>query len=168
MSRHTDDTGRAAVYAAEIAAFDGTDLEVVLDVDTLIAAIHAVVATDWWPGGELDARAARSDARSSTTRACLTGDAGSTPTIRIARPQATVATAAHELAHALAGVGLGHGPRFRAAHLDVVSVITNLPGRPSRGTLHVDQLADAYAAAALEIGDRDWPEPPAVGGPIAL
>ena len=158
------DDQRAAVYAAEIAAFDGTDLESVIDIDRVLGLVRGVVSTEWWPGPDVVARAARTDARSSTAR----HDGGPVTTIRIARPQATIATASHELAHALASVAAGHGERFRRAHLDVVSVMTNLPGDQRRGSLHVDQLAGAYAAAGLAIGERDWPEPPPVNRAIAL
>lgn len=154
------------MYAAEIAAFDGTDLERVVDVAEVTALIDRVLATDWWSGGPVAVRAARADARSSTTRCGV--DDGSVATISIAGPQATVATAAHELAHALAGVALGHGGRYRRAFLDVVQVITNLDRIDGRGALHVTQLADAFAAAGLAVGERDWPEPPSVGGAIAL
>lgn len=182
MSTTSNDIGRAAVYAAEIAAFDGTDLEQVRHVDEILRIIAAVLDHPWWPGPTVRAMAARRDARSSSTRAhcCVANSTGATSDvdaeqsedraveIRIARPQATLATAAHELAHALAGVGHGHGPMFRRAHLDVIAVITNLPGHSPRGSLHVDQLSHAYAAADLDIGRRSWDRPPDVGGAIAL
>ncbi len=161
----TPDRERSQVYAAEVAAFDGTDLEEVLDVDRVLGLIDALTAGAWWPGGVVESRAARSDARSSATHC---GFDASVASIRIAAPQATVATAAHELAHALAGVAHGHGARYRRAHLDVVQVITNLERPTGRGTLHVAQLASAYAAAGLDVGDRNWPAPPEPGGAIAL
>lgn len=160
------DMDRAQVYAAELSAFDGTDLEDVIDVSDVLAAVRAVTAGEWWPGGAVTARAARSDARSSATRCGI--EDGSVASITVAGPQATIATAAHELAHALAGVTHGHDARYRRAHLDVVQVITNVDRVVGRGAVHVTQLAHAYAAAGLEIGDRDWREPPAAGGAIAL
>lgn len=160
------DSDRAQVYAAELAAFDGTDLERVVEVDEVTALIERVLASDWWPGGPVAVRAARTDARSSTTRCGV--DDRLVATISIAGPQATVATAAHELGHALAGVAHGHGSSYRRAFLDVVQVITNLERLDARGMLHVTQLGDALAAAGLSIGERDWPEPPQVGGAIAL
>lgn len=160
------DSDRAQVYAAELAAFDGTDLEEVIDVDDVLAAMNTVLAGEWWPAGQVVAKRARADARSSSTR-CGVED-GSVASVTIAAPQATIATAAHELAHALAGVQHGHDARYRRAHVDVVQVITNLDRATGRGVAHVVQLTDAYAAAGLTIGERTWPEPPAVGGPIAL
>lgn len=157
------DVGRAAVYAAEIAAFDGTDLEDVREVADVVAAAHEVVDSGWWPGPRVEVRAARRDARSSSAR-CGIGDV---TTIRIAAPQATLATVAHELAHALAGVAHGHDAVFRRAHLDVVAALTDT-GPDRRSDLHVRQLADAYRAAALDVAPRGWPAPPATGGPIAL
>ena len=164
MSTAATDHERAAVYAAEIAAFDGTDLETVLDIDDVLATIRHVVESEWWSGPAVAARSARRDARSSTARC----SGGPVTTIRIARPQATIATAAHELAHALAGVAAGHDERFRRAHLDVISVITNLAAAPARRDLHVTQLEDAYGMADLAIGERTWPAPPPVDGAIAL
>ena len=158
------DVGRAAVYAAELAAFDGTDLEAVVGVDALRRLVDDVVSGEWWPGPDVIVRSMRSDARSSNARC----DGGSTTTISIAAPQATVATAVHELAHALAGVAAGHDATYRRAHLDVVAVATNLRRSDGRGDLHVEQLRDAYDAAGLTIGSRTWPAPPPVGGPIAL
>ncbi len=160
------DLDRAQVYAAELAAFDGTDLEEVIDVDAVLGAIRKVIAREWWPGGHVTAKAARSDARSSSTRCGI--EDGSVASITIAEPQATIATAAHELAHALAGVTHGHDARYRRAHLDVIQVITNVDRMSGRGTVHVAQLSNAYADAGLVIGDRDWREPPAAGGAIAL
>ena len=157
------DVGRTAVYAAELAAFDGTDLEAVVGVDAVRRLVSDVMEGEWWPGPAVVVRAMRSDARSSNARCD-----GDSTTISIAAPQATVATAIHELAHALAGVAAGHDETFRRAHLDVVAVATNLRRSDTRGDLHVDQLRSAYAAAGLAIGPRSWPEPPPVGGAIAL
>lgn len=158
------DRDRAQVYAAERAAFDGTDLESVVAFADVSGAIGEVLAGDWWPGPEVKVRSARSDALSSNAR-CSDGDR---TTISIASPQSTLATAAHELAHALAGVTAGHGARYRSAHLDVVSAITNRRRSTGRGDLHVDQLRAAYEAAGLDVGARDWPAPPSGSSPIAL
>ena len=160
------DAQRSAVYAAELAAFDGTDLERVVGVDALTAAVRSLVEGPWWPGGPVDVVAARRDARSSVTRCAV--EPGATPEIRLAAPQATLATAAHELAHVVAGVAAGHDAAFRRAHLDVVAALTGADRAAGRGDLHVRQLADAYAAAGLAVGERRWPPPPAPAGPIAL
>lgn len=158
------DRNRSALYAAELAAFDGTDLEVVVDVDRLAALADQLMAGEWWPGPVVAVRPARSDARSSTTRCAAAG-----ATIRLAAGQATIATTAHELAHALAGVGAGHDGRFRAAYLDVIAVITNLDPTDRRGQLHVEQLRRSFAAHGLDVSPRGWREPPsAISGPIEL
>ena len=159
------DRERSEVYAAEIAAFAGTDLEDVVGVDVVDAAIRAVVVTSWWPAGEVSVRAMRSDAHSSATRCAV--DEGSVADVGIARPQATIATAAHELAHVLAGVTHGHDPIFRRAHLDVVDAMTNPDRVRGRGPMHREQLSDAYAHAGLAVGERRWPAPGS-GGAIAL
>lgn len=172
-ARGTPDAGREAVYAAEAAAFDGTDLEVPLGIDRAIELAHRVVADPWWQGPAVSAGAARRDAASSSCRVQrgddLDGDRSTPVEIRLAAPQTTIATVAHELAHALAGPASGHGPLFRRAYLDVVEVVTNLDPTDRRRGLHGDQLAEAFAALGLPVGRRRWPPPPdSTSGAIAL
>ncbi len=160
------DCGRAEVYAAESAAFDGTDLEVVRPFDEVSAVMAAVVETAWWPGPQVRVVRARRDAAASSAR----GDGGTSTVIRLAAAQTTIATAAHELAHALAGPAAGHSPVYLAAYLDIVAVITNLDSRDRRHQLHVGQLRQALDAADLVVGARTWAPPPeeATGTAIAL
>lgn len=47
------DSDRAAVYAAELGAFDGTDLESIIEFDRVAATVESVVATPWWPGPQV-------------------------------------------------------------------------------------------------------------------
>ena len=153
-----------ALYAAERAAFDGTDLEQLREFAELRALVDAVTSGHWWPGPRVAMRAARADALSSRAVEVPSGSE-----IRLAGPQLTTATAAHELAHALAGGRAGHGPTYRRALLDVVEVITNHDPTDRRRLLHVDQLSVAFADAGLVVGQRRWPPPPAsLSGPIAL
>src|SRR5262245_56437042 len=98
------DHGREDVYAAELAAFDGTELEALAGSEELRECAARVMAGGWWNGPLVVVRAARSDARSSTTR-----NRGTHAEIRLAADQSTPATLIHELAHALAGVDAGHG-----------------------------------------------------------
>ncbi len=161
----TSDLGRAEVYAAEAAAFDGTDLESVLAFGAVAAMIEAVVAGPWWPGQSVSVVPARRDAASSSA----TSRTSDSTVIRLAGDQLTIATAAHELAHALAGPAAGHRPVFLAAYLDVVAVITNLDSADRRHQLHVEQLREAFEAAGLLIGERRWPAPPeSIGTAIVL
>ena len=63
----------------------------------------------------------------------------------------------------------GHDDVFRRAYLDVVAMGTNLDPLDRRGTIHVDQLADAFASAGLALAERRWPPPDAgTVGAIAL
>jgi hypothetical protein len=161
----TADCGRAALYAAEVAAFDGTDLESVMPFAEVAAVVDAVAGGAWWPAGPVRVVAARRDARSSSAHRVE----DSTTVIRLSAEQSTIATAAHELAHALAGPGAGHSPLFLAAHLDVVAVITNRDSIDRRHDLHVGQLRDAFEAAGLVVGRRRWPAPPeSLSAAIAL
>lgn len=152
----TRDDGRAEVYAAEVAAFEGTDLEMIRPFEKVAATITAVVDTEWWPGPPVRVAAARRDSLTSSARCTDDEEA----MIRLAAPQLTIATAAHELAHALAGPGAGHAPVFLAAYLDVVAVITNLDPSDRRHQLHVGQLREALDAVGLVVGARAWPAPP--------
>ena len=151
------DVGREAVYAAEIAAFEGTSHEVIADFDVLVALASTITGAGWWPHGPIEIRRARRDAGSSSTR-----QRGSeVPVVRLAAPQMTAATLAHELAHVLAGLAAGHGPVFRRAHVDLVGV--------ALGADEAEWLLDAYAAMGLAPGERTWPAPTVRdGGAIAL
>ena len=162
------DSDHTAVYAAELAAFDGTDLETVRPFEEIAGLLRRVVDGPWWPGGVVAVERARSDAVSSATR-CTIDDGGVRSTIRLSQSQMTVATAAHELAHALAGARRGHDSVYRCAYLDVIRVITNLDSTDRRHDVHVAQLEQAFAAARLGVGVRAWPAPPeAIGSAFAL
>jgi hypothetical protein len=153
------DQGRAAVYAAEIAAFEGTSYESLAALDALQRLAGLVFVADWWPHGEVPILAARRDAGSSTTRQ----RGGEHPVIRLAAPQLTPATLIHELAHVLAGVASGHGPAFRRAHVDLAGFVF--------GDTEAGWLLDAYTAMGLSPGNRRWSAPPLrrrAGGPVAL
>lgn len=153
-----------ALYAAERAAFDGTDLEQVVPFAELRARSDDLLCGGWWPGPPVVVKAARSDARSSRSVSTAAG-----VELRLAASQFTVATLAHELAHALAGLDDRHGSTYRRALLDVVEVLTNLDPTDRRSTLHVEQLAQAFVDADLAVGERQWPAPPAsCSGAIAL
>jgi hypothetical protein len=152
------DGDRAQVYAAESAAFEGTGYELTVAFDELLRLSERVTAGDWWVLGPVEIRASRSDARSSATR--WTGEDG--PVIHLAGPQMTMATLAHELAHALAGRTHGHDSVYRRAHLDVVGVLL--------GEVPRVWLEEAYRLHGLRVGHRRWstPPPPTPRGPIAL
>ena len=89
------DHGRAAVYAAEITAFEGTSYESVAPFEELLGLGRLVTSAAWWRGSE-------------------------PLVVRLAAPQMTPATVLHELAHVLAGLDAGHGELFRRAHVDLV------------------------------------------------
>jgi hypothetical protein len=68
----------------------------------------------------------------------------------------SVATVAHELAHALAGVGHGHDGVFRAAYVDVVTALA--------GAAPAAALAEAFAAMGIAAAARRWPSPHRIAG----
>ena len=155
----TPDRGRQAVYAAEIAAFEGTSYEVLTSIGPLVDLAAMITAADWWPRGPIPVVRARSDASSSSTRQ----RGQDRPVVRLAAPQMTPATLVHELAHVLAGVGLGHRSVFRRAHVDLVGY--------GFGEAEAVWLGDAYRSMDLALGARAWSAPPLRGvapGPVAL
>jgi hypothetical protein len=159
MNDSSRDVGREAVYAAEIAAFEGTCHETLVEFESLVVLARTVIEAPWWPCGEIAIVRARRDAGSSSARQRGSGN----PVVRLATPQMTAATLLHELAHVLAGLGSGHGGPFRRAHVDLVGY--------TLGDLEAGWLLDAYAAMGLEPGTRAWPAPPVRGdtaGAIAL
>jgi hypothetical protein len=153
------DIGREAVYAAEIAAFEGTSFESVTLFAELLDLAALIADAEWWPHGEIAVVPARADAGSSSTRQ----RAGTAPVIRLAAPQITPATVVHEFAHVLAGVAHGHDDVFRRAHVDLVGY--------ALGDDPAVWLLDGYAAMGLQPGRRSWEAPPVrreAGGPVAL
>lgn len=152
------DEGRAAVYAAEIVAFEGTSYEALVAFESLAHLADTLTAAAWWPHGPIEIRKARAGAGSSSARQ-RSGDA---PVVRLAEPQMTTATLVHELAHVLAGVDAGHGPVFRRAHVDLAGC--------AFGPVEAGWLLDAYEAMGLELGRRAWADVPVNGrsGPVAL
>jgi hypothetical protein len=150
------DHGRADVYAAENAAFEGTTFEQVTTLDELARLAQRLCAADWWPLGPIAVMASRSDALSSSTR--QHGNAA--PVVRLAGPQMTPATLIHELGHVLAGVEAGHGPLFRRAYADLAAA--------AFGAEEASWLVDQFRVHGLDVGVRSWPAPEVRGGPIAL
>lgn len=150
------DRGRVALYEAELAAFDGTRWEALVPFVDLREQAQEVLEGAWWPGGPVEVRRARRGTRSSSTRSC-----GGEAVLSFADNQLTLATLAHELAHALAGGAAGHGPVYRRAYLDLVSVVC--------GAEPQQWLAQAFASFGLVVGERRWRPPPANGeSPFAL
>lgn len=156
------DLGRTAVSEAETAAFGGTDLDTQLPLVALRARTAAVVASRWWRaagGPPVHVVAAVATARSSSARTegGPAGRSGEHPvTVRLARGQHDVATLAHELAHARAGVQRGHDERFRIALVDVVTLLA--------GSDPAARLTDAFVALGLELAGRPWPPPVRIEG----
>ena len=142
------DPGQVAVAEAEEAAFGGTTLDAPSTREELTTLVHALVAGEWWHrnGPPVHVVAPRRSTRSSTARRC-----GDGVEIRLATEQLTIATAAHELAHALAGIDHGHDATFRAAHVDVVAVIADAAS--------AERLVVAYGAFDLVVGLRSWSPP---------
>lgn len=148
------DRGREAVYAAEEAAFGGTSHADRRPLGHLHARADRLVGSEWWRragASSVTVVAARRSARSSSARG-----AGSDAVIRLAPDQLDEVTLAHELAHALAGIGHGHDQQFRAAHVDVVTALA--------GSAAAGMLAEAYAAFDVQVGARAWPAPQGAAG----
>ena len=143
-----------AVYAAEDAAFGGTDFDGDLDSRRLDDLVAGITGGEWWRScgvADIDLRRARSGSSTSSARSSATGCV----VIRLASTSSS--TVSHELAHALAGVSCGHEATFRAAHVDVVTVLA--------GAVVGDRLLRAYDDYGVPIGPRRWPPPIRLRGP---
>ncbi len=129
------DRGTAAVSAAEEMAFGGTDLDDLLGREVAERRIAQLTAGPWWRscGPTVIASAPRGGMRSSRT-----WDRPGHVGIQLSDEQLNLATVAHELAHALAGIEHGHDATFRAAFVDVVAVLAGAASASmlARGVRH--------------------------------
>lgn len=134
--------------AAEEMAFGGTELDAPIDRAAAEQRIADITTGPWWRscGPAVTVSTPRAGIRSSTARD-RTGDVG----IQLSDEQLSLGTVAHELAHALAGVGHGHDATFRAAYVDVVAVLA--------GGASAAALDAAFAAMHVAAADRGWPPP---------
>ena len=145
------DAERTAVGEAEEAAFGGTDAETEQPWATLVEQAAALTCSAWWAsagGPPVAVAPSRTTARSSRARS-RSGDP--VVAVSLAAGQRDLATLAHELAHALAGVSHGHRARFRTAEIDVVAMMV--------GPEAARSLAEAFDAFGLVRAERPWPPP---------
>lgn len=146
----TVDAGRTAVSAAEAAAFDGTSAAEPVRRSEAHHLVDAVIGGAWWRSAAppVVVTIPRRSARSSSARSPAAGGAVE---VRLTDEQLSAATVAHELAHALAGVEHGHDEVYRAAHVDVTSVVV--------GAAAGRALAASFAQFGLTVAPRRWPAP---------
>lgn len=157
MRRRRPGDSPGAVSEAEARAFGGTDAEAILPLAELVQRAAELTTGEWWAESGAPAvtvRPARASARSSRARARPDGAA---VVLALADGQLDLATLAHELAHALAGVGHGHDARYRTAAVDVATVLVGLEAGAA--------LAAAFDAFGLDRRARAWPAPWRVDGP---
>jgi len=156
------DSRRQQVYVAEELAFGQTLADESAGLDGVSTLAGILFADPWWvdaTGGVVPRVVrARSDAHRSTAARDRRGDWA----LRIAPGHDQPPTLSHEAAHVLTSVAIeatpgataaAHGPLFRAAHLDVATVVFGAHGR--------QLLAHEYRRAGLDVAPRTaWPEPP--------
>lgn len=141
------------MYDAEDAAFLETSYAERLGERGCRWLLDHLVALPWWTAAAGPApvlRAARADSGRSTT---VVADDRTEVRIGPGMDQAHVLS--HELAHLVAPAGAGHRSLFRAAHLDVATVVL--------GTHGAARLTDFYGRAVLPVDARTWPAPPESG-----
>ncbi|MEO5678535.1 MAG: hypothetical protein ABIS47_02595 [Acidimicrobiales bacterium] len=160
MAASGRDGDRQRVYDAEDAAFLDTSYAERLGERGCRWLLDRLTATAWWAtaaGAPPTIRAARADSTRSTT-VLAEGRAE----VRIGPGMDQPHVLSHELAHVVAGLDAGHGPPFRAAHLDVAAAVLGGHG--------AGRLAQAYERARLTLGPRWWPAPPdhGPGGLLAI
>jgi hypothetical protein len=141
------------VAAAEERAFGGTELDEPIDRRAAEARLAEVTGGTWWRccGPAVTVARPRAGTRSSSARG-----ATDRVEIQLTEGQLSIATVAHELAHALAGVEHGHDDDFRAAYVDVVTALA--------GAAPAAALSEALAAMGIAAGRRRWPPPHRVAG----
>lgn len=148
------DGDRQRVYDAEDAAFLETSYAERLGERGCRWVLDHLVVLPWWstaaPGPPPVLRAARSDSARSTMVV-----AGDRVEVRIGPGMDQAHVLSHELAHLVAPAGAGHGAAFRAAHLDVATLLLGAHGSA--------RLADFYGRAGLAVAARAWPPPPEHG-----
>lgn len=154
------DADRQRVYDAEDAAFLDTTYAERLGERGCRWLLDRLVATPWWAACGRSTpvlRAARADSSRSTT---VLGEGRSEVRIGPGMDQAHVLS--HEAGHLLAAPDATHGPRFRAAHLDVAAVVLGRHG--------ADRLFERYTRSGLRLEARGWPPPPdcGTGGLLAV
>ena len=144
------DVDRRRVYDAEDAAFLDTTYADRIGERGCRWLVDRLVATPWWQAAGApvpQVRAARIDSARSTT-VVRSGGAE----LRIGPGMDLAHVLSHELAHLLATPGAGHGPLYRAAHVDVATVLLGRHG--------ANRLAERYARAGLALAPNRWPAPP--------
>jgi len=145
------------VYDAEDAAFLETSYAERLGERGCRWLVDRLVVMPWWAAaaGALPVlKAARADSARSTTVV-----AGARAEVRVGPGMDQAHVLSHELAHLVASPAAGHNSRFRAAHVDVATILL--------GTHGAGRLADAYSRVGLAVAGRLWP-PPAPHGPGGL
>lgn len=154
MTAVARDSDRSKVYEAEQHAFYGALSEERLSFNVVLAVAGRVLNTAWWQNHsgtpDVTVRRARADAASSSFRPM---DA----TIRVADGQMTLATIAHELAHAFRP-HTGHTAEFRAAYIQLIRLIC--------GDEPAGYLREEFAARNLPVAAGSVPDAPTPAVPL--
>lgn len=148
MSRDRD---RRRVYGVENLIFDETLFTEPLGAAGVVDLAGLVNQDPWWVRNGVAFTVSPARRESQHSSAFLAGEVAR---IRLSVHQEDAATLAHELAHLLAGrhdPNAGHGPLFRAAELDTVTLVC--------GTTAAARLGRAFDDADLTVAARRWQDP---------
>lgn len=141
-------------YDAEDSALEGTVATDLVSVEQLSSITARICETLWWAHEAVGREVTVSTTRGARSRANV-----ALSLVKIAKGHNSPAVLAHELAHIASGpLGVGHGPRFRACHVAILSMIS--------GHEVADLLARGYKKAGLSIDDLSVE--PDVLGPTGL
>lgn len=147
----TRDVDRQRVYAAENLVFEETLFVEPLGATGVVDLARLVGADPWWVRNGIPFTVSPARRESLHSSAFVAGD---TARIRLSIHQEDAATLAHELAHLLANrhdPHAGHGPLFRAAELDTVTLVC--------GTTTAARLGRCFADSSLALARRRWQDP---------
>ncbi len=128
-------------YDAEDSALEGTVATDLVSVEQLSTLTARICGTLWWAHEAVGREVTVATTRGARSRAFV-----ALSLVKIAKGHNSPAVLAHELAHIASGpLGVGHGPRFRACHIAILSMIS--------GPEVAELLARGYKKAGLVIDD---------------
>lgn len=150
----TRDADRSRVYAVEELVFGETLFAEPIGEGGVLDLAAAIAVDPWWVecGVAFKVVPARRESNHSLARMGPSND--DVAHIRLTVHQQDAATLAHELAHLLAhvhGADVAHGALFRAAEIDLVTLVC--------GPAASRRLERAFAGDGLDAAPRRWDAP---------
>ncbi len=151
----TRDVDKALVYAAEDMVFDNTIFAEPFGPQGLLGLAVRLNGLEWWQSVGVPFSIAPTRRESGHSTCSFNNDGA---VLRFSLAGENAATFAHEAAHLVAqhhGATPAHGPLFRAAELDVVTIVC--------GPVAAERLREVFLSNDLLVAARKWIAPRPVG-----